>query len=404
MPPRRPLLSAVCAVTGAVALALGSDVAPAVAGPPPGRPDPGQHVTVMTRNVYLGGDITRPLVAATAPPAAALAVLADANHELRAIVDRTDFPARSKLLAKEIAATDPDLVGLQEVALWRSGPLELPPSPTDLGNLGVSNAEQVDLDFLQLLRRELARLGEPYLAVSVQEESDVEGPAFPGGDPTAPTARDVRLTMRDVVLKRATSAVRVEATGSSQYDTRLPFGIGPVQYSFIRGYTWADVRLGPTRFRFVNTHLESQYSIVAYGQAQELLAEAVAPAAEKGRSVIVVCDCNSDPLDSSQKTLPGGALDLPHDAPYRLLRGALDDAWLRTGTSDPGFTSGLNETLDEPPPASFTHRIDLVLTRGAGGTVMPADSPVLVGTDPANRSAAGLWPSDHAGVVVRLQP
>jgi len=79
---------------------------------------------VMTRNIYLGGDITRPIRAALDRTGhdGALA-LGHANHELREVVDRTDFATRSRLLAQEIAATQPDLVGLQEVALWRHGPM-----------------------------------------------------------------------------------------------------------------------------------------------------------------------------------------------------------------------------------------------------------------------------------------
>jgi hypothetical protein len=400
---RRPLARAAIAVTGALALTASLAVLPATAAPkgvPPGQARPvAQDVTVMTRNIYLGGDITRPLVAATPglPLQTALVLLANANHELAGVVAKTDFPARAKLLAREIADTDPDLIGLQEVALWRSGPLELE-------SVGVANAENVDYDFLKTLRRELARLGEPYLPISVQEQSDVEGPAFPGLDPAHPEARDVRLTMRDVILKRATSPVRVEGTGSGQYVARIPLTIGPIVYEFIRGYNWADVRLGAKRFRFVNTHLESQYSIVAYAQAQELLA---GPAGVTDRPVILVCDCNSDPLDFSQKDLPPafglGPKDLPHAAPYYLLTGHLHDAWITSGTTDPGFTSGLNETVDEAFP-TFTHRIDLILTRAADGSAIPAQNPLTVGWDQANRSPSGLWPSDHAGVVVSLRP
>jgi hypothetical protein len=28
----------------------------------------------------------------------------------------------------------------------------------------------------------------------------------------------------------------------------------------------------------------------------------------------------------------------------------------------------------------------------------------LIGLDPANRTASGLWPSDHAGLVAKLKP
>src|SRR5205085_894024 len=80
-------------------------------------------------------------------PLSALQKLANATYETRAVVEQTDFGVRSKLLAAEIAAKKPDLIGLQEVALWRSGPLQL-----DLMNVAVPNAEHVDYDWLAMLR------------------------------------------------------------------------------------------------------------------------------------------------------------------------------------------------------------------------------------------------------------
>ena len=113
----------------------------------------GQGVTVMTRNLYLGADINRPIQAALdAQPGGALAVLlalGHATHEARAIVDATDFDIRSELLAAEIADHRPDLVGLQEVAWWRRGALEL-------NAVGVPNAQTTDYDFLQMLAPHLS--------------------------------------------------------------------------------------------------------------------------------------------------------------------------------------------------------------------------------------------------------
>ncbi|MGZ4429805.1 MAG: endonuclease/exonuclease/phosphatase family protein, partial [Nocardioidaceae bacterium] len=367
--------------------ALAVPAGPAAAAPSPGQ---GTPVTVMTRNLYLGGDITRPLAATAGKTGqTALVAFANANYELRSIVDRTDFPARSKLLAKEIATTEPDLVGLQEVALWRHGPF-------DFVENGRANAETVDYDFLQTLLADLAALGEPYVAVSVQQESDVEGPAFrgPGLD-----AKDVRLTMRDVILKRVDSGVQVVKHGSGQYDARLPLTLDGATFTFIRGYNWVDVRKGTKRFRLINTHLESQFSFLALAQAEELVA---GPAKPSSQPVIIVCDCNSDPLNHTRK--PGDPV--PHAAPYDFITGpgGFTDEWLRFAPAEQGWTSGLSELVNDVTAAGFNHRIDMVFARGVAGAAMPADKGVIVGADPANRTATGLWPSDHAGVVLRLRP
>ena len=77
------------------------------------------------------------------------------NHELREIVDRTDFRTRSRLLADEIATAQPDLIGLQEVALWRHGPMQL-------DQIGRPDATVVDYDFLTILLADLANRGTRY--------------------------------------------------------------------------------------------------------------------------------------------------------------------------------------------------------------------------------------------------
>jgi endonuclease/exonuclease/phosphatase family metal-dependent hydrolase len=390
-------------MTGAVAvLALALGAAPAVADGHGhdghehgghGHDGHGRTLTVMTRNLYLGGDITRPLTAVQGitDPAAALVAFANANDQLRTIVDRTDFPSRSDLLAREIGRSKPDLVGLQEVALWRSGPLQL-------DQVGTANAATVDYDFLAILLADLAARHQRYEAVQVQQESDVEGPAFRGvpGQPGFADPRDVRLTMRDVILRRVRSDVRVDAVGGGNYAARLDVPLGGATFSFIRGYGFADVRLGHQRLRFVNTHLESQLSGLALAQAGELLA---GPAAVRDRPLVVVCDCNSDPLDQSTK--PGDPT--PHSAPYDLITGAggLTDEWLRFAPAQDGFTSGLSELVNDPDTSGIDHRIDMVFARRADGSGMRADHGRITGLD--RRTDAGLWASDHAGVVLRLR-
>ncbi|WP_375425701.1 endonuclease/exonuclease/phosphatase family protein [uncultured Friedmanniella sp.] len=343
-------------------------------------------VRVLTRNLYLGGDITRPVRAAQGRTGvAALEALGRADAELRTVVEQTDFRVRAGLLAAEIVQGRPDLVGLQEVALWRHGPLQL-------DHPGRLDATDVDLDFLALLQGELTSRGATYDVVATQDESDVEAPALGDGDD-----RDLRLTMRDVLLVRAGSAVQVTGRGLGQYQPRLKVDLGGVPFAFVRGYVWADVSVDGHPLRVVSTQLESQSADLALAQAKELLS---GPAAPGDRPVVLGCDCNSDPTDS---TLAAGA-SVPGSAAYGLLTaGGLADAWLgaprRSGTGD---TCCRDERLRSG--AGLDRRLDLVLSRGTADAPVTAEEVQLVGADPVDRDAGtGLWPSDHAGVLAQLR-
>jgi endonuclease/exonuclease/phosphatase family metal-dependent hydrolase len=383
----RAILGAAFATTTLLATALPGGASPAAADPP------GKPVTVMTRNIYLGADINRPVNAALAaqqqglPPQAVLVALANATHETRAIVDRTNFPVRAGLLAREIASADPDLVGLQEVAWWRHGPLQL-------NQVGVPNAEVTDYDFLQLLLDALAARGAHYVPAVVGLRADVEAPSFTGTG--SADARDVRMTMRDVILKRADSSVKVLGTHDQIYAHNLAVSIAGVPISFDRGFQWADVRAGSTSFRFVNSHFEAFSSDLALAQATELLGSATAA----DRTTVFVCDCNSDPLNHSIKPID----HVPHSAPYDLITRTYTDEWLRWRPAAAGWTSGLSETVDDPTAVDFDHRIDMVFGRTADGRPLQVDRGQVTGTSVSDRDpATGLWPSDHGGVVLRLR-
>jgi endonuclease/exonuclease/phosphatase family metal-dependent hydrolase len=369
-------------VTGTALLTLpvaGLAAAPAQAAGPDGS------VKVMTRNLYLGADIMRPInaVRGLTDESEILQALGNATEETRDIVDRTDFRVRARLLARELATTRPDLVGLQEVALWRSGPLQLDPA-----NLLVPNAETVDYDFLRMLTRELRRLRVPYRPVSVNWLSDVEAPALA-------SARDVRLTMRDVILRRAGSDVKVVRHQEEQFTAGLQIEIAGRTLDFTRGYQWVDARGPAGRFRFVNTHLEAFSSDIALAQAQEVLA---GPGSHRG-TTILVCDCNSDPLNGSVKVEIGDTQ--PHWAPYRLIRAHLfTDTWLRWAPPWRGWTSGTNELATV---ADFDHRIDMVFARGKHHRPVRVLSGAVTGDEKRDRGPGGLYPSDHAGVVMKLR-
>jgi len=357
------------------------------------------NLTVMTRNLYLGTDINRVVVAAVAAqaedrtPPEIIVALGNALHTARAIVDRTAFTVRAPLLADEVARTEPDLIGLQEVALWRSGPL-------DLTHVGVPDASAVDYDFLQMLLDELAARGLRYTVASVGRRADVEAPSFTGSpfDGTVGAdARDVRLTIRDVILVRVDDELSVTGTGDHVYARNLTAPVLGATLSFARGYQWVDVRLGSEGLRFVNTHLEAFSSDLALAQASELLADVPAP----DRTTVLVCDINSDPVDGTVR--PND--HVPHNAPYELITGpgGFTDEWLSWAPAEEGWTSGLSELVDEPTVAGFDHRIDMVFGRAAVGADLDVEHGEVTGTDLADRDpATGLWPSDHGGVVLTL--
>ena len=352
-------------------------------------------VTVMTRNIYLGGSINRPIRAAMDRTGReGVLALGHANHRLRQVVRRTDFTTRSKLLADEIAATRPDLIGLQEVALWRHGPMQL-------DHVGRPDATQVDYDFLEMLLADLAIREVRYEVVHVQQLSDVEAPAFTGNPYTGITgsAADVRLTDHDVILVRNEAGLRLEASGGGQYQQRFEVQLGDTTFQFVRGYAWADVAVGSARIRFVTTHLESQSAQLARAQAEEML---TGPAGDPSLPTVIACDCNSNPASlAARSRVPIGS-----GAAYRLITDGhgYTDLWLQQqGRDGPGNTASLGELVNDET-ADFERRIDLVLARSATPGQIVANRAEVTGDELSDRDPVStLWPSDHAGVVVELR-
>jgi endonuclease/exonuclease/phosphatase family metal-dependent hydrolase len=351
-------------------------------------------LTVMTRNIYLGGNINRPIRAALGREGReGVLALGHANHELREVLDRTDFATRSKLLAEEIAAARPDLIGLQEVALWRHGPMQL-------DQIGQPNATEVDYDFLATLLADLTSRGAGYEIVRVQQESDVEAPAFTGNPyaGTAGSAKDVRLTDRDVILVRNDAPIRVEGSGGGNFSQQFDVRVGGTTFPFVRGYAWADVAVGSARIRFITTHLESQSAKLARAQAEELLS---GPAGDTSLSTVIGCDCNSNPASpAARSSLPIGS-----GAAYRLITDdhGFTDLWLQqAGDNGPGPTAWLSELVNDER-ADFERRIDLVLARATSPEQVSVSRAEVTGDELSDRDpVTELWPSDHAGVVVEL--
>jgi endonuclease/exonuclease/phosphatase family metal-dependent hydrolase len=351
----------------ACALILALVLAPTAAAEAAQRKKP-VDVTVMTRNIYLGGNIFGPLAAGNdrVEFERLAGVLWD---EVRS----TDFVGtRAALLAREIKRTKPDLVGLQEVAVWRRGPDGVKDGAT-------TPATQVVYDFLKTFRRRLASQGLRYAVAVKQREANIETSIDAG--------YDVRLTMYDVILVKKRKGLRVVRRLKDNYeaDIGVPTPVGPILSR--RGWTAVDVRFKGKRLRFVNTHLEAAGETdPREAQARELIAPG-GPLRGK-RQYIVVGDFNSDPNGTES---PSGAFDI-------LSGFGLVDTWPRR--LGPGFSCCLADSGARDTNAdSFDHRIDLILAKPK----LRAIRGQVVGDEVGDRAPNGLWPSDHAGVVTRLR-
>ena len=357
-------------------------------------------VDVMTRNIFLGADLS-PALEANNPNQ-----FVEANGEILREVDLTDFPRRAPILAEEIRSTQPDLVGLQEVALWREGPPDVTPA---LENEPV--ATTVTYDFLDLLLDELNEgyyeQGSGYSeggyeVAYVQEEFDFEAPANKNGEQNdgPPGIKNAemngRLTMRDVILRRVGSGVKVENATGGNFENLLEVEVANVvTVPVTRGWTQLDatatkkIKRGKKKgkkiqrsFRFVNSHFEAfddetQVPSIRAQQAQELLDKA----ANDNRSIILG-DFNSD----SPGVQPGD-----EQAYEVLLAGGFEER----STDDP--LSCCVSDLFTPAPEEFDHQVDHVMTNMGDLATLKASSVTGL------TQTGGIYPSDHAGVFSTLK-
>ena len=260
-------------------------------------------------------------------------------------------------------------MGLQEVSIWETSGPGVPPT----------------LDFLDVLEQALAARGLHYTVAAVSANADI-GP-IPLVTPCASTivgACLVTLKDRDVILVDSSRKnLHWWHPRSGSYTAQQEFtppvpGAAPV--SFKRGWTSIDGRFRGVRFHFANTHLETEdFPAVQEAQAAEFLA---GPAKGRGAD-IAVGDFNS-------------AADGSTTTSYAQLTATFTDAW-SIHPYDPGFTCCQNETLTNPT-SELRSRIDLVLSRQGARAV----SAKVIGDHPFSATPP-LWPSDHAGVVVRLR-
>jgi endonuclease/exonuclease/phosphatase family metal-dependent hydrolase len=326
------------------------------------------EITVMTRNLYLGSGLSE-LVAMPSGPAE----IATGSGDDWANVLASDFRTRAAALAEEVARVRPDVVGLQEVTLWRDSP------DSDLRANPVPNATRPVADNLALFTSALAARGTPYrpMAVAVTDDFEVVRRTPEG-------ISDVRITDRDVLLVRADRVEWVTSPRTGQYAAVRELPSWPAPVGSPRAWATIDYWLDAcTTVRVLNTHLEvggPRTGLVQERQAEEALAVIAA----SPHPVIAMGDFNAQAGD-------------PHTDTYERLTAVLHDVWATAHPGDPGPTCCQGKGLRDLEP-QLRGRVDLVLTSGD----WPVSHVARTGAEPFRRGPAPVWASDHAGVTARI--
>jgi endonuclease/exonuclease/phosphatase family metal-dependent hydrolase len=327
-----------------VLLPLAALVALVLAAPAAQAKSKGPTISVMTRNLYLGADLI-PL--ATTPPGAQFE---QTTTNMFAGVTSETPDARMKLVAGEIAKAKPDLVGFQELSLWRTGP---------------APASKVAYNYIKTITTQLKKLHQNYRVVAIKQGFNVEGPMSAGND--------VRLTLGDAIIAR--KGVKVKHVHSAVFKNQLTIptqAIGNVVTN--RGYNQLDATVHGVTVHVVNTHLEAYSATTRLQQAQELAKGAL----RSKLPTILIGDLNSGPN-----------LPKPEDRPpYQAIAKA---GFKPERTSK--FSCCFNDLSDK---TGWDHNVDWIMAKPRLKLVRS----FITGTE---TTRAGVHPSDHGGVVSVLR-
>ncbi|HEV7205892.1 MAG TPA: endonuclease/exonuclease/phosphatase family protein [Jatrophihabitans sp.] len=332
--------------------ALVTATPPTASAAPVGGNNAHRFVSVMTRNLDEGTDFgyVEAVAAGTLdfPTAVGLTY---------SEVVASDVCGRAARAADEIAAAGPDLVSLQEAAVWTG--------PATVNCPGAATPQTIDAEAALLSR--LAVDGAHYTVVKELDEFS--------SAPLGLVAPGLSFLDRDVLLARvaAPGQLSIGDVQAHHYATLVPILGLPI----LRGWISADVTLRGRTVRVIGTHLESFFEPVQQAQGAEL----VAGPANTALPVIVAGDLNTGPGSDQQRT-------------YAALTGpaGFTDTWSVTHPGEDGFTDSYYTEDPLTITSGPTERIDLVLVRGA--LVPTAD--VMTGTTAPH-------PSDHAGVIATVR-
>lgn len=338
-------------------------------------------VKVMDWNIYIGTDVDTVLTAED--PSQVPDIVAWAYELLLS----TNFPERAQAIANQILIHRPHLIGLQEVSLLRQQ------SPGDVIVGGTVPAEEVLIDYLDVLLFALKLRGLDYKVAGKIQNADVEVPV-PTDDPAV--FDDIRVTDFDVVLARHDVEIPIERVKAENYQVFLTVSLDGFSFDILRGYVAVDAKIGERTYRFVNTHLEPfVVDPIQIAQAQELLQTLD----NETLPVIMVGDFNSP---------------APTEITYQMvISEGYVDVWTRNRLipflpkNKEGYTSPHDADLRNKE-IKLDQRIDFIFVRNnlpnlGWSNIGPVYANVIGDQQIDRTIPSWLWPSDHAGVVARLK-
>jgi endonuclease/exonuclease/phosphatase family metal-dependent hydrolase len=322
-------------------------------------------VKVMTYNVNEGTDFAA-IIAVFNNPNATAADFQAAVAATIAEVQGSNPVLRAYLIASEIASAHPDLVGLQEAAVW------------------TFNGQQLDLR--QLILDDLAALGQTYTAVVTVPEFQIN------------IAQLVGFTDQEVILARTdelnAGELHITARQQGHYSALVPLPAFPPlnlpATSITRGWGYVDAQLNGTAFRFITTHLEDGTNTISpiFALVQALQAiQLVNVPASTALPEIIAGDFNTVANNPSSPTF---------FAYLFMLGNGFTDAWRRAHPFLVGATCCQEDLTSST--SELTQRLDFVFTRNHIGVL----GAQLVGNHLDVSPAGNSWPSDHAALASQL--
>jgi endonuclease/exonuclease/phosphatase family metal-dependent hydrolase len=331
-------------------------------------------IRIYQQNVYPGFDIDSVAAALTRGPDAFLTALVVGLTTF----DNTNWRERAARMVLEIQQHQPDVVSLNEmITLERNG----------FGLLYASGIVPIDIpddttDFLSVFQEELAKRHLPYELVDSLPLTDAPVD-LSGFFSLPPGTIAARYQDRDVMFVREDVGVASITTDTFDVELLVP----PVPQ--LRGWIAADLTARGKTWHFVTTHPDPSWP--ANGKTPHVQ-QLIASVANVTNPVIIAGDLNLEPSWPEH---------------IELVTAGFVDLWtsrLGPAPSDNpnGFTCcELDPALRNPQP-TLTKRIDYVMARPASGYSVGPVRFLIFGDDLAERTATGMWPADHAGLLVGL--